>query len=213
MRLFSYWRSTTAYRARAALNLKGVAYETVPVDLLAGEQHQADYLELNPNASVPSLTLDDGTSITQSMVIMEYADSMWPEPQLIPKDPLKRAQVLAVANTVSTDIHPINNSRVIKQLQSTFNANDEDCRQWMLHWMARGFSAIEAMLPKTDAFAFGSQPDLADICIACQAYNAHRWGLDLEPYPSIARVERNCLSIPEFKAAHPDQQPEARTVA
>lgn len=210
MKLYSYWRSTTSYRVRAALNLKGVDYEIISVNLVAGEQRQDDYLDLNPAASVPTLILDDGTLLTQSMAILDYIDSTWPEPSLIPQDKIERAKVLAVSHIVALDIHPINNLRVIEQLKQKFNADPDHCKEWMQLWMREGFKAIEAMLPDGDAFAFGDRPGLADLCIVAQVYNARRWELDLTPYPSIVRIEQFCLELPEIFKAHPVNQTEAK---
>jgi len=210
MKLYSYWRSTTSYRVRAALNLKGLAYETVPVDLVAGDQRTPEYAALNAGKGVPTLVLDDGTVLTQSMAIIEYIDTTCPDPQLIPNDPLLRAQVMAVTHTVAMDIHPVNNLRVISQLKSRFGATPEQAKDWMCHWMAEGFAALEAMLPEGDAFAFGEAPNIADICITAQVYNAHRWGVDLTKFPKTARIERHCLTLPAFADAHPDTQPDAK---
>ena len=213
MKLYSYWRSTTSYRVRAALNLKGVAYDTVPVDLVAGDQRAADYLALNPGAGVPTLVLADGTALIQSMAILDYLDATWPEPRLIPVDPLERARVLAAAHTVALDIHPVNNLRLIGQLKSRFGATPEQSTAWMCHWMDAGFTALEAQLADSAAFSFGDAPDLADLCIVAQVYNARRWGLDLAPFPKVSRVERACLAVPAIAAAHPDRQPDAKDVS
>tara|TARA_R100000935_G_scaffold6526_3_gene14181 strand:- start:3245 stop:3898 length:654 start_codon:yes stop_codon:yes gene_type:complete len=213
MKLYSYWRSTTSYRIRAALNLKSVAYDTVPVDLVAGDQRAPDYVALNAGKGVPTLVLKDGTALTQSMAILEYIDAAWPEPRLIPADALLRARVMAVAHTVALDIHPVNNLRLIRQLRSRFGATPDQATDWMCHWMNEGFAALEAMLPAGDSFAFGDAPNIADICITAQVYNAHRWGVDLTPFPKIARIERLCLNIPAIADAHPDTQPDTQTDA
>ncbi len=213
MKLYSYWRSTTSYRVRAALNLKGVAYDLVPVDLLAGDQRAADYTALNPGKGVPSLVLDDGTVLTQSMAILDWLDTTYPEPRLIPADPLARARVLAAAYTVAMDIHPVNNLRVVGHLKGQYDATPEQAQAWMIHWMEEGFTALEALLPQGPSFAFGEAPDIADLCIAAQAYNAHRWGVDLAAYPKTARIEKACLAVPAIRAAHPDQQPDAKVTA
>lgn len=213
MKLYSYWRSTTSYRVRAALNLKGVAYETVPVDLAAGEQRAPDYVKLNPGKGVPTLVLDDGTVLTQSMAILDYIDATWPEPALIPQDSFERARVLAVAHTIALDVHPVNNLRLIGQLKSRFGATAEQAQDWMCYWMAEGFAAVEAMVSDDSAFALGDAPNLADLCIVAQVYNARRWGLDLAPFPNLARIEANALSVPAIAAAHPDQQPDAKAAS
>lgn len=210
MRLYSYSRSTTSYRVRAALNLKGVAYETVPIDLVAGDQRAADYARLNPGKGVPTLVLEDGTALTQSLAIIDYLEATYPNPQLLPKAPVARAQVQAVAHTVALDIHPVNNLRVIQHLKSTQNATAEEATAWMVHWMRTGFEAVEAMISDDTPFSFGFTPDLADICLIAQLYNAHRWGVDLTPFPKTKRVEGACLAVPAIAAAHPDQQPDAK---
>ncbi|WP_342074968.1 maleylacetoacetate isomerase [Yoonia sp. SS1-5] len=209
MKLYSYWRSTTSYRVRAALNLKGLAYETVPVDLVAGDQRDADYAALNPGLGVPTLVLDDGTVLTQSLAILDYLDAI-ATPRLLPEDPLMRAKVMAAAHAVALDIHPVNNLRVVQYLRKTHGASADDAQGWMQHWMQSGFAAVEAMVSKDTPFAFGDTPDLADICITSQLYNAHRWGVDLTAFPKLTRIEAACLALPEIAAAHPDQQPDAK---
>ncbi len=212
MKLFGYWRSTTSYRVRAALNLKGVSYETVPVDLVAGAQSDPAYTALNPGAGVPTLVLDDGTVLTQSMAILDYIDATWPEPRLIPADPLARARVLAVAHGVAMDIHPVNNLRVVKALGTDFGASPAQKKAWMQHWMTQGFTAIEAQIADDTPFAFGDTPDLADLCIVSQMYNAHRWEVPLAAFPKLTRVTANCLALPAIAAAHPDTQPDAKEI-
>lgn len=209
MKLYSHWRSTTSYRVRAALNLKGIPYDTVFVDLAAEEQSAADYLTLNPSAGVPTLELDDGTVLVQSMAILDYVDAKWPEPRLFPKDHLERARVIALACTVALDIHPVNNLRVIKQLVSRFDADPDQCQDWMIHWMNEGFAATETLVSDKSDFSFGAAPNIADLCITAQVYNAQRWGVDMTSFPKITRVAQNCLALPEFATAHPDQQPDA----
>lgn len=213
MKLYSYWRSTTSYRVRVALSLKGLRYDTQPVDLVAGAQRGKDFAAVNPSKGVPALVLEDGTTLTQSLAILDYLDTTYPEPRLIPSDPLERAQVMAVAHGVAMDIHPVNNLKVIGQLKSRFGASAEDARDWMCHWMNEGFAAVEALLPDNPSFAFSDAPNVADICITAQAYNAHRWGVDLKPYPKIARIEAACLDLPAFADAHPDNQPDAKDIS
>lgn len=210
MKLYSYWRSSTSYRVRAALNLKRLSYEIVPVDLVAGDQRNEAYLALNPGAGVPTLVLEDGTALTQSLAILDYLEAMQPQPRLIPVDPSKRARVLAAAHTVAMDIHPVNNLRLLAELKTRFGATPEQLTDWMQHWMSTGFATLETQLEGSTPFAFGTAPDIADLCIVAQLYNAHRWGLDLTPYPKLRRVETACLSIPEIAAAHPDRQPDAK---
>lgn len=210
MTLYGYWRSTTSYRVRAALNLKGVAYETVPVDLVAGDQRAASYVDLNPGCGVPTLVLDDGTVLTQSMAILYYLDATYAEPGLLPDSPLARARVQAAADTIALDIHPLNNLRVIAQLKARFGARPDQSKAWMAHWMLEGFASLEAMIDDKTPFAFGDTPGLADLCLIAQAYNAHRWRVSLAPFPRIQRVEAQCLEVPAIAAAHPDEQPDAK---
>lgn len=210
MKLYSFWRSTTSYRVRAALNLKGLVYDTISVDLIAGDQAATGYAAINPGKGVPTLVLDDGTTLTQSMAILEYLDAVHPQPRLIPEDHFARAKVMAVAHTVAMDIHPVNNLRLIGQLKSRFGASPDQVSDWMRHWMHEGFAAVEALLPASDAFAFGDAPSIADICITAQVYNARRWGVDLAAFPNIARIEQLCLNSPAIADAHPDNQPDTK---
>ncbi|GGX40421.1 maleylacetoacetate isomerase [Tateyamaria omphalii] len=207
--LYSYWRSTTSYRVRAALNLKGVPFETVPVDLLAGAQKDADYAEMNPGKGVPMLVLEDGSVLTQSLAILDYIEARWPEPALLPADPLARARVQAAAYTMAVDVHPVNNLRVVTHLGDAYGADTDGVMDWMRHWMIEGFTAFEALVQDDTPFAFGHAPDLADLCLVAQVYNAHRWGVDLTPFPKVQRIEAACLNVPAIAAAHPDQQPDA----
>ncbi len=210
MKLYSYWRSSTSYRVRAALNLKGLGYETVSVDLVAGDQRAEDYLTLNPGATVPTLVLEDGTALTQSLAILDYLDATWPEPRIIPVGARARARVLAAAHTVALDIHPVNNLRLLNELKTRFGASQDQLADWMCHWMRSGLDALEAQLEDSTPFAFGTAPDIADLCIIAQLYNARRWGLELTTYPKLCRVEKACLALPEIAAAHPDQQPDVK---
>lgn len=194
------------------MHLKDVAYETIPVDLVAGEQRDPEYAALNPVLGVPTLVLENGTTLVQSMAILEYLDALYPAPRLIPEYPLPRAKAMAVAHTVAMDIHPVNNLRVIGQLKTRFGAAPEDAKAWMQHWMIEGFTAVEALLPDGDAYAFGDAPNVADVCLSAQLYNAHRWGVDLTPFPKIARIESRCSQHPAFIAAHPDNQPDAKEI-
>lgn len=207
--LYSYWRSTTSYRVRAALNLKGVPFETVPVDLLAGAQKDADYAEMNPGKGVPTLVLEDGSVLTQSLAILDYIEARWPEPALLPADPLARARVQAAAYTMAVDVHPVNNLRVVTHLRDAYGADADGVMDWMRHWMVEGFMAFETLVQDDTPFAFGHAPDLADLCLVAQVYNAHRWGVDVTPFPKVQRIEAACLNVPAIAAAHPDQQPDA----
>ncbi|WP_170763534.1 maleylacetoacetate isomerase [Ruegeria lacuscaerulensis] len=209
MKLYGYWRSTTSYRVRIALNLKGVSYETVPVNLVTGEQRAPDYVALNPGKGVPALVLDDGSVLTQSLAIIDYLDVTIPEPALLPDHPLKRARVQAAAQTIALDIHPINNLKVATHLKSRYGLTAEDGIEWFRHWMTEGFHAYQALLPDGAAFSFGDRPDLADICLVAQLYNAHRWGVDMTPFARLLEIEERALTLPAFDAARPENQPDA----
>ncbi len=211
MTLYGYWRSTAAYRVRIALNLKGINAAHVSVHLVkdGGQQHTPSYVAKNPAHLVPSLELDDGIVLTQSLAIIDYLESVQPDPALLPADPVARAKVLAAAHVIAMDIHPVNNLRVVSHLADRFGADAEAKRQWMCHWMDKGFAALEQMVAKDGKFAFGDTPTLADICLVAQYYNARRWGLDLTPYPRLTEIEETCLALPAFADARPEAQPDA----
>lgn len=206
--LYSYWRSTTSYRVRIALHLKGLAFETVPVNLVAGDQRAADYVALNPIAGVPTLVLPDGTALTQSMAILEWLEATYPTPPLLPADPVKAARVRAAALIMATDVHPVNNLKVVQHLE-TMGHDKNDSVAWMRHWIGKGLTAYQALLPEGTAFSFGDAPSLADICLVAQLYNAHRWECDMTPFARLAEIETRCLALPAFDAARPENQPDA----
>ena len=208
MTLYSYWRSTTSYRVRIALNLKGISHQTVPVDLVAGEQRTPDYAGLNPGQGVPTLVLSDGTVLTQSMAILDWLEETSPEPPLLPRDPVARAQVRAAALTIATDIHPVNNLRVVGKLK-TMGHGQEETIAWMNEWMLRGFASFSQLIDADAPFCFGTGPGLADLCLVPQLYNAHRWGCDLSPFPRLTEIEARCRDLPAFHAARPEAQPDA----
>ncbi len=208
MKLYSYWRSTTSYRVRIVLNLKGFDYDIVPVDLVAGAQKTPQYAALNPNKGVPALVLDDGNVLTQSLAIIEYLDTLRPLPAILPTDPVARARVTAAAHVVALDIHPVNNLRVVKHLE-TLGHSREDSTAWMVHWMTEGLTAFQAMIRPDTPFSFGTQPDLADICLVAQLYNGRRWGIDLDRFARLVEIEQKCLQIDAFQRAMPEQQPDA----
>lgn len=208
MKLYSYWRSSTAYRVRTALNLKGVAFETVPVDLVAGDQRDAAFLGINPSGGVPALQLDDGTILTQSMAILEWLEDTYPAPAMLPADPVAAAQVRAAAMVVACDIHPVNNLKVVQHLKSMGHSQDDGVA-WMCDWMHAGLTAFQELLPDGSEFCFGDAPGLADICLIPQLYNAQRWGLDLAPFARLTEIEAQCLAHPAFDSARPENQPDA----
>lgn len=208
MKLYSYWRSTTSYRVRIVLNLKGFDYETKPVNLIKAEQRTAKYTALNPQKGVPVLELDDGSHLTQSLAIIDYLDALRPEPAILPTEPLVRAKVMAAAHAVALDIHPVNNLRVVQHLEAMGHSKAETL-EWMLHWMREGLAAYQAMIRPDTPFSFGDTPDLADICMVAQLYNGRRWGLDLAPFERIVEIEQNCLELDAFQRAQPEAQPDA----
>ena len=211
--LYSYWRSSAAYRVRIGLNLKGLAYRTVPVHLLqdGGQQHAEDYKRMNPQELVP--TLKHGQrQLTQSLAILEYLDEVWPTPALLPATARERQRVRALAQLVACDIHPLNNLRVLQYFEGEWNLPALEREQWVRHWITNGFAALETMLaghPSTGEFCEGNAPSLADCCLVPQVYNAHRFGIDMAAYPTIARIETNCLALPAFDEARPEHQPDA----
>jgi maleylacetoacetate isomerase len=213
VQLYSYWRSSAAYRVRIALGLKGMDWATAAVHLVrdGGEQHLPSYLRINPQGLVPSLVAADHV-LTQSLAIVEYLDETCPEPPLLPADPLGRARVRSLAQVVACDIHPLNNLRVLQWLRGHLGADDGQRDQWYRHWIAEGFGALEAALaasPDTGRFCHGDQPTVADLCLVPQVYNAVRYDCDLEPYPEIRRINAACLELEAFRRAAPEAQPDA----
>lgn len=212
MKLHGYFRSSAAYRVRIALNLKGLPYEPVAVNLLKGEHRCEAYRQLNPAGLVPLLETDDGLRLTQSLAICEYLEERYPEPHLLPADAAGRARVRALAALVASEIHPLNNLRVLKYLTGSLGVDEEAKNAWYRHWVSEGFTALEAMLSEragTGEFCHGNQPTLADVCLVPQIFNAERFQVDLTPYPTIRRIGAICNSLPAFARAHPAQQPDA----
>jgi len=215
LRLFSYWRSSAAYRVRIGLNLKGLPHELAPVHLLrgGGEQHSAEFRETNPQGLVPVLQHGQ-RMLRQSVAILEYLDEVWPQPALLPATARERQRVRALAQLVACDIHPLNNLRVLQYFENEWHVPQPEREEWVRHWIIDGLSAFEAMLadhPSTDMFCDGHAPTIADCCLIPQLYNARRFGLDLTAYPTIQRIEAACLALPAFDAARPEKQPDAPT--
>lgn len=209
VKLYTYWRSTTSYRVRIALNLKSVAYESIGVDLVSGAQKHADYRAINPIAGVPTLLLEDATALTQSMAIMDWLDKAYPEPAFVAADPIVAAQERAAAMVIACDIHPVNNLKVGARLKGMGHSQD-DVVAWMNDWMTRGLEAFQSLLHDDKAFCFNNTaPGLADICLIPQLYNAHRWGCDLSPFSRLTDIEQRCLALPAFNDARPETQPDA----
>ena len=200
--LYDYWRSSAAYRVRIALNLKGIAYRSVPIDLRLGEQGGADYTARNPQGLIPALEID-GHVLTQSLAIIDYLDQTRPDPPLLPARPDARAAALAQALIVAADIHPIQNLRVMNRLKSQFDASEEAVTAWNRHWIETGFAALEALAPEVGTFG-GTQPNLADLCLVPQMANARRFDVPMGPYPKLVRIDAVLRAHPAFAAAAPD---------
>ena len=212
MKLYSYFRSSAAYRVRIALRLKGLDYEYIPVHLLKGEQRADAYRATNPQGLVPTLADDRGT-FTQSLAIIEYLEERYPEPPLLPATPEARARVRALALAIACEIHPLDNLRVLQYLTRTLGVTEDAKNAWYRHWVDLGLAALEKQLA-TDAatgeFCHGATPTLADICLVPQLANARRFAIPLDPYPTVTRIESACAALPAFAAAAPAQQPDAQ---
>ena len=210
MKLYSYFRSSAAYRVRIALNLKGLPYEMDFVHLTkdGGRQHSAEFNAINPAKLVPALRLDSGDVLTQSLAIIDYLDETHPQPPLLPGDPVQRAKVRAVALTIACDIHPIDNLRVLQYLKRTLKHEQSDIDAWYHHWIIQGFNTIEAAIAP-GPYCFGAQVTLADICLVPQVFNARRLKVPLEAFPKIVAVESACLKLAAFDKARPENQPDA----
>ncbi|HTT00578.1 MAG TPA: maleylacetoacetate isomerase [Steroidobacteraceae bacterium] len=212
LQLYTYFRSSAAYRVRIALNLKSLSFEAVPVHLLrgGGEQHDAAFVARSPAHLIPVLR-DGALTLTQSLAIIEYLEETHPEPALLPRSPAQRAQVRAIALGIACDIHPLNNLRVIKYLEKTLAASPEQRTAWSRHWIEAGFAAIERLLEKagTERFCFGDAPSLADCCLVPQVFNAKRIGCALDSYPRIVRIYEHCARLPPFERAAPGAQSDA----
>ena len=203
--LFDYFRSSASYRVRIALNLKGVDYERTAVDLLHGRQKEAEYRALNPQGFVPMLEID-GHRIAQSIAIIAYLEATRPEPPLLPSDSAEAAHVRALALIVACDIHPLNNLRVLKYLGGPLGQDEETRNAWYRHWVTEGLAALEAAAaPRAGRFLFGEAPTLADICLVPQLFNARRFDVPLEPYPTLLRADEEASRLEPFAAAHPDR--------
>lgn len=207
--LYDYWRSSAAYRVRIALKLKGVDYEQRGIDLAGGAQNAEAFRALNPQGFVPMLAID-GHRLTQSLSILVYLDQTRPEPLLMPRDPADGAHVRSMALSIACDIHPLNNLRVLKYLGGQLGIAEAERNAWYAHWIAEGFSALEAVAsPRSGHFLFGDEPTIADVCLVPQMYNARRFDVALDPFPTLVRADKNAAAIEAFVAAHPDRQEKA----
>jgi maleylacetoacetate isomerase len=214
MKLIGYFRSSAAFRVRIALNLKGVAVEHAARHLRKGEQASPDYVALNPQKLVPTLVLDSGDVLTQSLAILEYLEETHPEPPMLPKDAVGRARVRALALIVTADIHPIQNLRVMAYLREKFGQTEEAAFAWSRHWIETGFASYEATIAKdarTGLYSHGDRPTLADLCLVPQVFNAGRFKVDMQRFPTIQRIYTACMKHPAFDAAQPMKQPDAET--
>ena len=212
--LYSYWRSSSSYRVRIALNLKGIVYRQVPVNLVGngGEQNQPAYREINPLGLVPAL-VHDGQVVVQSLAICEYLEEAFLASPLLPAGKSSRARVRSIAQSIASEIQPLNNLGVMQYLKKEMGQTQEMVRRWYVYWVDRGFSAIEYWLGSRDTgrFCHGNAPGLADCFLVPQVYNAERFDCDLEPYPNIMRITSACRELPEFRAAAPENQPDTGT--
>lgn len=209
MKLHSFFNSSTSFRVRIALALKGLPFDYAGVNLRGGEQGRAAYRALSPAGIVP--VLEDGDfTLTQSLAIIDYLDRRYPEPRLVPEDPVLRARVLEIAQTIACEIHPINNIRVLKYLTGTLGLDEEAKNAWYRHWVDEGLGAVEALLAKLPGapFCVGDTPTLADCCLVPQVANAQRMGCDLSRFTRVLAVVEHCMRQPAFQQAAPDRQPD-----
>jgi maleylacetoacetate isomerase/maleylpyruvate isomerase len=214
VRLYTYFRSSAAFRVRIALNLKGLAYDPVFVHLPRGEHRKPEYTAVDPQALVPTLVDDERAALSQSLAIIEYLDETHPEPRLLPGDPAGRARVRSLSLLVACEIHPLNNLRTLQHLRRALGQNEEQINAWYRHWIADGLAKLEADLNRSDSggagrFCYGAAPTMADCCLVPQIFNAKRYDSDLAPYPSVMRVFDACMKLEAFDRAQPSKQPDA----
>jgi maleylacetoacetate isomerase len=204
--LYEYWRSSAAYRVRIALNLKQIDYESRPVNLLTGEQNSDEYRAVNPQGMVPVLEID-GNRLTQSVAIINYLDVRYPNQPLLPASAAERAHVVSLAMMIACDIHPLNNLRVLKYLKAELGHSQDEIDSWYRHWISERLPALEAMAePRAGKFLFGDGPTGADILLVPQLYNARRFDVPLDDYPTLLRADENANKLESFAAAHPERQ-------
>jgi maleylpyruvate isomerase len=210
VKLYSFFRSSAAYRVRIALNLKGLPYDLVPVHLSkdGGKQKSAEYRAINPQMRVPALALSNGDVLLQSLAIIEYLDEVHPEPPLLPADALERAHVRALAQIIACDIHPINNIGPLNYLKNELSHDQDAVNAWYRHWVISGFEAVESLM-RPGPYAFGAHVTLADICLIPQVFNARRFKIPLDRFPKIVAADAACRKLPAFEKASPERQPDA----
>ncbi len=199
---YEYWRSSAAYRVRIALNLKGVPYRSVQLDLTTGAQSSAEYLAINPQGLVPALAID-GHLLTQSLAIIDYLDAKYADPPMVSSDPASRSRTLAQALLIAADIHPLNNLRVLGYLRRELGQDDDAVSTWYRHWIAEGFTALEQMAPEAGLFG-GDRPNMADVCLVPQMANARRFDTPLGAYPRLVAIDTALRALPAFAAAVPE---------
>ena len=208
MKLYTFFRATAPYRMRIALNFKGIAYEPEYVSLPGMEHHRPDYTRVNPQGLLPAL-VDGETVLIQSLATMEYLEETHPEPPLLPEAPAARAYVRAIAQMVACEMHPLNNLRVLKYLEGALDCDQKVRQAWYAHWIAEGFTAIEALLVErglAGRFCHGDQVTMADVCLIPQVFNGQRFDCPLEAYPTIMAIFENCQALKPFADAHPESQ-------
>ena len=211
MKLYTFFRSSAAFRMRIALNCKGLAYEPVPVSLPKGEHKLAGYLEMHPQGLVPALE-DGGQVFVQSLAMMEYLEETHPQPPLLPASPGDRAYVRAVAQLIACEIHPLNNLRTLRYIKKSYALDEDGVNLWYRHWIAEGLSGLEGLLSGSDKcgkYCYRDQVTIADCCLVPQVFNAQRYSCDLAPYPTIMRIFAECMKLDAFIAAQPSKQPDA----
>jgi maleylacetoacetate isomerase len=210
VKLYSYFRSSAAYRVRIALNLKGIAYETAAIHLVkdGGHNKRPEFRAVNPQMRVPALVTPAGDILIQSLAIIDYLEETHPQPTLLPKDPIARAKVRALAEIVACDIHPLNNIGPLRYLKNTMGQEQSAIDAWYHHWVTSGFEAIEALI-EGSPYACGNEVTLADLCLVPQVYNARRLKVPLEKFPKIVGVDKACLALAAFERARPENQPDA----
>ena len=210
MKLYTYFRSSAAFRVRIALNLKGIAYEPMFVHLAKGEHRAPAYTKVNPQALLPTLELDDGTRLNQSLAIIEYLDETHPAKPLVPEDALGKARVRSLSYLIASEIHPLNNLRVLQHLKRALGQSEDQVNAWYRHWIADGLAKLEAELASNKGrFCHGEAPTMADCCLVPQIFNAKRYQSDLAPYPQTMRVFEACMQLEAFDRAQPSKQPDA----
>ncbi len=211
MKLYTYFRSSAAFRVRIALNLKGLQYEPQLISLPKGGHRQPEYAKVNPQALVPTLVTDDGFRLAQSVAIIEYLEEVHPRPALLPRDVSGKARVRSLSLLVACEIHPLNNLRTLQYLKRELKQNEEQVNRWYRHWIAEGLSKLEAEMesPLTGRFSHGDSPTMADCCLVPQIFNAKRYDCDLAPYPTVMRVFGECMKLEAFVRAQPSRQPDA----